>query len=81
MRTRDRIRLVPLGAIKRYAVMPHLYVPSGVTPLAWSVGSVDSVPDGLLVRTASGTLAMWRSNHLEQVSQRKAQAALAAINS
>lgn len=72
---RGRLRLAPLTANPDHGLVALL--PTRLEPLAFTVGTHDLAPDGLLVRIKhGGALAIWRGVRIEQVSQRKAQAAI-----
>lgn len=76
---RGRLRLAQLSINPHHGLIALL--PSRLEPLAFSVGTEALAPDGLLVRIKhSGTLAVWRGVRIEQINQRKAQAALDALN-
>lgn len=76
---RGRLRLAPLSVNPHHGLLALL--PSRLDPVAFTVGTRDLAPDGLLVAVKSGgSLAIWRGVRIEQVSQRKAIAAIAAMS-
>lgn len=72
---RGRLRCAPLSVNPHHGLVTLL--PTRLEALAFVIGAEPLAPSGLLVRVRhSGDLAIWRGVSIEQVNQRKAQAAL-----
>lgn len=78
--TRGRLRLAPLSVNPRHGLI--LLLPSRLEAIAFTIWTEPLAPDGLLVRVKhSGAFAVWRGVRIEQIDQRKATAAVAALES
>ena len=76
--TRGRLRLAPLSVNPYHGSIALL--PSRLEAVAFTIWTEPLAPDGLLVRVKhSGTFAIWRGVRIEQVNQRKAAAAVDAL--